>query len=86
MTQGDNAMQIELPPDLTEFVSQEVSAGHYKSAQDMIVEALRIQREERESAIAGIRRGWESAQRGEGMELAEADRLIRTKHGLPPRQ
>jgi putative addiction module CopG family antidote len=78
-------MQIDLPPDITEFVAQEVSAGHYKSAQDMIVELLRLEREERESTIADIRLGWESAQRGEGTEIAEVARELREEFGFQRR-
>lgn len=78
-------MQIDLPPDITDFVTQEVSAGHYKSAQDMIVELLKLEREEREATIADIRLGWESAQRGEGTEIAEVAKELRKEFGFRPR-
>jgi Arc/MetJ-type ribon-helix-helix transcriptional regulator len=84
--QGDFVVQIELPPEIANFVSQEVQAGHYSSDEEMIVAGLQALLDERASAIAGIRRGWESAQRGEGIEIAEADRIIREKYGLPPAQ
>jgi Arc/MetJ-type ribon-helix-helix transcriptional regulator len=75
---------VDLPEDLTEFVAQEVRAGHYPTEQAMIIELLRGMLEERNSAIEGIRRGWESSQRGEGIEIAEASRLMREEYGLPP--
>jgi Arc/MetJ-type ribon-helix-helix transcriptional regulator len=78
-------IDVHLPAELAEFVAQEVRAGYYPSEQAMIIELLREMLDERKSAIEGIRRGWESAQRGEGIEIAEAARLMREECGLPPR-
>lgn len=38
---------------------------------------------ERAEAIAGIRRGLDSMQRGEGIPLEQAEERMRTKHGIP---
>jgi Arc/MetJ-type ribon-helix-helix transcriptional regulator len=70
-------IDVDLPEELAKFVAQEVCAGHYPSEQAMIIELLRRMLEDRKSAIEGIRRGWESAQRGEGIEIADAARMLR---------
>jgi Arc/MetJ-type ribon-helix-helix transcriptional regulator len=82
---GDYRVQIDLPPEVEKFVAQELRAGHFATLEEMIVAGLWALLDERASTIADIRLGWESARRGEGIELAEMDRLFREEHGLPPR-
>lgn len=70
-------MNIELPPKLTKFVEDEIKAGHYGCAQDVITAAL-FQMQSNQPDAAGdieslrneIRIGVEQADRG---ELADWD-------------
>ena len=43
---------------------------------------LMLERLERAETVAAIRRGIEQAERGEGMQLEEAEKRLRKKHGL----
>jgi PHD/YefM family antitoxin component YafN of YafNO toxin-antitoxin module len=43
---------------------------------------LMLERLERAETIAGIRRGIEQAERGEGISLSEAEQKLRKKHGF----
>jgi Arc/MetJ-type ribon-helix-helix transcriptional regulator len=78
-------MIVDIPTDLTDFVQQELSSGRNPSEQELVLAGLRILKQERTEAIESIKRGWESAQRGEGIPLDEADRQLRGQFGLPRR-
>jgi Arc/MetJ-type ribon-helix-helix transcriptional regulator len=78
-------MVVDIPTDLSDFVQQELSSGRYPTEQELVLAGLRILKQERTEAIEGIKRGWASAQRGEGIPLDEADRQIRGQLGFPPR-
>ena len=53
-------MAYQFPSDVEQFVRNELDQNHYASKDDLLVEAVRLLQQEREAAIAGIRRGMES--------------------------
>ncbi len=64
-------MQIELPPELEPFVEQEFATGRYATREEVLVQALRWLREERQEAISGIRQGLDDVAAGRTQSLAE---------------
>jgi len=56
------------PPDLEEFVQQALASGRYRSADEVVYDALRLLRE-REMRLEELRRdiqvGWDQVDRGE---------------------
>ncbi len=73
-------MAYQFPSDVEQFVRNELDQNHYASKDDLLVEAVRLLQQEREAAIAGIRRGMESMERGEGIPIDEAFESLRKKH------
>ncbi len=63
-------MEITLPNQLTEFVNNEVSAGHYGSATEVISQAVRELQERREQQF----------------QTAEFERLIDAGKATPKRE
>lgn len=67
-------MTVEIPADLQEFVHQVIADGSYKSAADVVSQAIRLL-EERRRRIDELRREIQPAldrlDRGEGIELDE---------------
>ena len=63
---SDTTMNVNLSPDLYQFVKAAVKSGRYTSASEVVREALR---ERRDEALREVRRqieeGLESARRGE---------------------
>ena len=76
-------MQIELPAEFEPFVEQEFATGRYASRQDVVVQALRWLREEREAAATGIRQGLDDAAAGRTQPVATAFADIRSEFGVP---
>jgi putative addiction module CopG family antidote len=89
---GDQAMVDTLPPDLTQFIQEELASGHYSSEQEVVQEAVRFFRESRErfrqlkdeirQRIAGI-------DAGQGMEIqndAELAAFFRDIESEPHRE
>lgn len=70
-----SSMQSTLPPDLDDFVREEVAAGRYADADDVIRDAVRRLAEQREAAdapkLAALR-----AALAPGLADAEAGRLV----------
>lgn len=64
-----------ISPDLEHFVQQEISSGRFADRDAVIAHALRLLQQDREAAIAGIRRGLEemAAGRGQPLDAAFAD-------------
>jgi antitoxin ParD1/3/4 len=84
-------MTITLPPEIERFVQSKLQAGHYDSADEMIVEALEVLRDqetfepEHERYLrAEVRRGIEQLNRGEFAEFTAESviREMRKKRGL----
>lgn len=63
-----------LPPELDEFIRNEVASGRYESPQAVICDALRLLKErelERERFLREIQLGLEQLDRGESTEYDE---------------
>ncbi len=57
-------MSIEIPADLQPFVAEQLQLGGYKSAQQLVTEALQLLRSEREESLEGVRQGLADAAAG----------------------
>jgi putative addiction module CopG family antidote len=75
-------MQIELPSELEPFVDQEFATGRYATRQEVVVQALRWLREERQAAALGIKQGLDDAAAGRTQPIAEAFAEIRKEFGV----
>ena len=71
-------MQIELPPELEPFIDQEFATGRYASREEVVVQALCWLRDERQSAVAGIKQGLEDVGAGRTQPIADAFAEIRS--------
>jgi putative addiction module CopG family antidote len=76
-------MQIELPPELEPFVEQEFATGRYATREEVVVQAVRWLREERQDAVAGIKQGLDDLAAERTQPLAEAFADIRKEFGVP---
>ena len=76
-------MQIELPPELEPFVDQEFATGRYATREEVVVQALRWLREEREQALSGIKEGLDDVAAGRTQPIEEAFADIRKEFGVP---
>ena len=69
-------MNISLPPELEELVTDKVKAGLYKTPSEVVGEGLRLLRE-RDQGLDEVRRevrsGFEAVERGEFTEYDEGD-------------
>ena len=74
-------MQIELPPELEPFVEQEFATGRYATREEVVVQALRWLREERQEAVSGIKQGLDDVAAGRTQPVAEAFADIRKEFG-----
>jgi putative addiction module CopG family antidote len=75
-------MQIELPPELEPFVEQEFATGRYATREEVVLQALCWLRDERQSAVAGIKQGLDDVTAGRTQPLAEAFADIRKEFGV----
>ncbi len=73
-------MAIQLTPEFEQLIENKVKSGPYKSASEVIAEALRLldQRDRifadnKDAVRAKIEQGWQSAQRG---ELVDGDEVF----------
>lgn len=76
-------MQIHLPADVEPFIEQEFASGRYATREDVVVQALRWLRDEREEAVSGVMQGLEDVAAGRMQPLAEAFADIRKELGVP---
>ncbi len=76
-------MQIELPPELEPFVEQEFATGRYATRDEVVAQALRWLREERQEAVLGIQQGLDDMAAGRTQPLGEAFADIRKEFGAP---
>ena len=69
-------MNISLPPELEELVTDKVKTGRYKTPSEVVGEGLRLLRE-RDQGLDEVRRevrsGFEAVERGEFTEYDEGD-------------
>jgi putative addiction module CopG family antidote len=69
-----------LPPDLADFVTQQVGSGRYESEADVLAEGLRLLRERQRRITelqAEINPALERLEKGEGRELDVEDVIRR---------
>ena len=76
-------MQIELPQELEPFIEQEFATGRYASRDEVVVQALRWLREERQQAVSGIKQGLDDVAAGRAQPIGEAFSDIRKEFGVP---
>ena len=75
-------MQIQIPAELVPFVEQEIACGRFPSQEEMLLAGLRLLKQDRDEAIAGIRQGLAEWRRGAGTPLDEVFSRLRAKHGV----
>ena len=76
-------MQIELPAEFEPFVEQEFATGRYATRAEVVVQALRWLREERQEAVLAIKQGLDDVAAGRTQPAAEAFAEIRKEFGVP---
>lgn len=64
-------MSIEIPAELQSFVREQLQVGCYQNEQQLVTEALRLLKAEREESLEGIRMGLADAAAGRVQPLAE---------------
>ena len=79
-------MNISLKPDLQRFVDEQVSAGHFPSAEAVVEAAVAEMRECRAApldpeTIAAVNEADEQADRGEGVDLDAFRAQMRERFG-----
>lgn len=75
-------MSYQFPTDVQQFIAREIAVGG-RSEEELLTEAVRFLQGEREAATMAAREGFESIARCEGTPLAEVDRQLRQKYGIP---
>ena len=75
-------MQFDLPSEFEPFVEQEFATGRYTTRQEVVVQALRWLREERQEAVLGIKQGLNDVISGRTQPVAEAFADIRKEFGV----
>jgi len=75
-------MQFDIPAELASFMQQEVSSGRFASQEELMLAGIRLLKQDREEALAGIRQGIAEWQRGEGAQLDDVFARLREKYGL----
>ncbi len=75
-------MSIEIPADLQPFVAEQLQLGLYRSEQELIDDAVRLLKADRDEAIAGIRAGLADAEAGRLQPVADVFQELRREFGL----
>ena len=70
-------MSSGLPPEIEQFVTSEISAGHFTDRDEVILHALRLFQRDRAETIAGIKAGLKDVANGRVEPLADAFNDIR---------
>jgi len=88
----DLPMTVTLTPELEQFVAEQLKTGHYRSADDVVVQSLEMLRAREEfiqSNAAELRQkisvGLEQIKRGEVVDGREAFDILREKMRNRPR-
>ena len=76
-------MTIEIPSELQPFVQEQLQLGCFSDEQQVVTEALRLLRAERDESVDGIRAGLADAAAGRVQPLAETFADIRREFNLP---
>lgn len=68
------AADLALPPELRQFVEERVRAGEYSSAEEVLSEAVKLLKFERDAKLRRLRDavqvGLDELDRGEGIDVA----------------
>jgi Arc/MetJ-type ribon-helix-helix transcriptional regulator len=75
-------MSIQIPADMQPFVAEQLQLGLYRNEQELIDDAVRLLKTDRDEAIAGIRLGLADAEAGRMQSLADTFRDLRRDLGL----
>ena len=84
-------MSYAFPPDLQSLIQEQMSAGNYQSADDLLRDALVALRDQRQGlneeedpvTIEGIRRGLADVAAGRKRPFSEFDAEFRAKRNIP---
>lgn len=69
-------MTVALPPDLEQFVENEIASGRYGSEDELLCDALRLLRARRLQRLRKeIRIGIDQLDRGEGTQISSDEEL-----------
>jgi Arc/MetJ-type ribon-helix-helix transcriptional regulator len=79
-----NSMVLSVSPDTLHKIEEQMTLGHYSSADDLLADALAALAERRED-VEAIRAGIEDVEAGRFRPLTEIDAEIRAKHSFNPR-
>jgi putative addiction module CopG family antidote len=74
-------MSIALPPEIESFVEGEVSAGTYRSREEVIVAAVELLRE-RQAELARLKADIEEGLQGEGVPAAKVFAELRQRFAI----
>ena len=75
-------MAIEIPADLQLFVSEQLQLGCFHSEEQIVTEALRLLKAERDESLEGIRTGLADAAAGRVQPLSETFADLRREFKL----
>jgi len=75
-------MSLEIPSDLQPFVNEQLQLGCFSSEQQLVAEALRLLKAEREESLEGVRQGLADAAAGRIQPLAETFADLRREFKL----
>jgi len=75
-------MTFEVPADLQPFVNEQLRLGCFRSEQELVAEALRLLKADREESLAGISLGLADAAAGRVQPLAAAFADLRREFDL----
>ena len=76
-------MQIQIPAELEPFVEQEFATGRYATREEVVFQAIRWLRDEREQALSGIKQGLDDVAAGRTQPIEEAFADIRKEFQVP---
>ena len=68
-------MNINLPPEQAKIVNDELNSGHFRTAEEVIAEALRALREKKTASSAGAANGEQREAVREMLEFVEQNRV-----------
>jgi predicted transcriptional regulator len=75
-------MAYDMPADLQQFVNEQIQLGCFHSEEQLMAEAVRMLKAEREETLEGIRQGLADAAAGRMQPLEEAFADLRREFGL----
>lgn len=76
-------MSYQLPPDIDQRIQSQIALGIYQTPADVLHDALDALEQRRIADLEAIRAGIEDEKMGRMRSLAEVDRELRERYGLP---